>query len=29
MIVQSHQVYEDYIEFNIEQAENTKITERR
>ena len=28
MIIQSYKVYEDYIEFNIEQAENTKITER-
>ena len=29
MIIQSYKVYEDYIEFNIEQAENTKITKRR
>ena len=29
MIIQSYIVYEDYVEFNIEQAENTKITERR
>ena len=29
MIIQSYKVYEDYIEFNIKQAENIKITERR
>ena len=29
MIIQSYKVYEEYIEFNIELAENTKITERR
>ena len=29
MFIQNYKVYGDYIEFDIEQEENTKITERR
>ena len=29
MVTKSYKVYNDYIEFDTKQAENTKMTERR